>query len=162
MSSPIIVNGSTTVISVRSKDFTYNGGLTAVVLLSSINSFGRMVTIFDEDGVLGSGKNIRVSTTKNVFLDSGINPGYTGADWYKDLTTRNGSISMFPRTLNQWVLPQTVVSGGINNSNNNVFFSGTNFNAAQAQLISVSTNLLVHGSTISATPFYSPDRIEHS
>ena len=68
MSSPIIVNGSTTVISVKAQNFTYDGGNTAIVLLSSVNSFGRMITIFDEDGTLGTGgKKIRVSTTKDVF-----------------------------------------------------------------------------------------------
>ena len=168
MSSPIVVTGSTTVISVRARDFTYAEGNTAVVLLSSIHSFGRMVTIFDEDGVLGTGKNIHISTTKNVNLDSGINPGVPGADWYVDLTTKNASISVFPRTLSnspefrvQWVLPQTVISGGLSNTNN-VILSGTNFNANKAQLISVSTNLLVHGSTISATPFYALGHIRTS
>lgn len=156
MSSPIFVNGSTTVISVKSTDFTYDGGRTAVVHLSSVNSFGRMITIFDEDGFLGTGgKKIRVSTTKDVFLDSGKNqdPNITGGDWYIDLTTRNASISVFPRKLKEWVLPQTVITGGLTNINNNVVLSGTNFNANRAQLISISTNLLVYGSTISATEF---------
>ena len=50
MSSPIIVNGSTTIISVRAKDFTYDSGATAIVILSSINNLNQMVTKFDEDG----------------------------------------------------------------------------------------------------------------
>ena len=160
MSSPIVVTGSTTIVAVRARDFVFDSGRTAVVILSSINSFGRMVTIFDEDGLVGTGsRRIRVSTSRNVFFDSGIVPGVPGADFITYLTTSRQSISVYPRTLNQWVLPQTVISSDLDTSKNGITFSGTNFNSLEAQVVAVSTNLLVYGSTISATPFTIQSRV---
>ena len=162
MSSPIVVTGSTTIIAVRARDFitTPNLGQVAIVILSSINSFGRMITIFDEDGLLGTGgRRIRISTSRNVFLDSGLVPGQPGGDFVTYLTTPRQSISLYPRTLNQWVLPQTVISSDLDTSKRGITFSGTNFNSLEAQIVAVSTNLLVYGSTISATPFTIQSRV---
>ena len=160
MSSPIIVNGSTTVISVRASNFTYNNGTVAVVLLSSINSFGRMVTIFDEDGYVGTaGRQIVVSTTRNVSFDSGQPVGGGAGDFRYFLTQKNQSLSVFPRTLNQWVLPQSVITSQLANPNSGITINATDFNALNAQVVSVSTNLQVFGSTVSGIPFTITGRV---
>jgi hypothetical protein len=153
MSSPIVVNGSTTIISVRANNFVYDSGTVAVVLLSSINSFGRMITIFDEDGVVGGplSKRILISTTRNVTFDSGQPQGGGAGDFKFFLTQKNQSLSVFPRSLNQWVLPQTVIKSQLDTENCDVVITGTDFSAIQAQIIGVSTNLEVYGSTISGT-----------
>ena len=161
MSSPIIVNGSTTIVSVRANNFTYENGTVAVVLLSSINSFGRMITIFDEDGYVGGplSRSIRISTTRNVTFDSS-QPDGGGAGDYKIFLTQPGqSLSVFPRSLNQWVLPQSVIRSQLENENGNIVISGTDFSAIQAQIVGVSTNLEVRGSTISGTQFTLDTRI---
>jgi hypothetical protein len=155
------VNGSTTVISVRASNFTYSNGTLAVVLLSSINSFGRMVTIFDEDGYVGgtAGRQILVSTTRNVTFDSGQPVGGGAGDFKYFLTQKNQSISVFPRTLNQWVLPQSVITSELANPTSGVSINATDFNALNAQMVSISTNLEVYGSTISGTPFTINSRV---
>ena len=161
MSSPIIVNGSTTIISVRAKDFTYDSGATAVVILSSINNLNQMVTIFDEDGYVGGPTNrkIRISTSKDVYFDSGINPILGGGDYRKEITVKGQSLSVYPRTLNQWVLTQTVISSDINNTTDGVTVSGTDFSALQSQIVNISTNLVVYGSTISGSLFTVNSRV---
>ena len=161
MSFPIIVNGSTTVISVRASNFTYDGGITAVVLLSSINSFGSMITVFDEDGYVGGTNNrkIIISTTRNVTFDSGQPIGGGAGDFKYFLTQKNQSLSVFPRTLNQWVLPQSVITSQLANPNSGILINGTDFNALQAQMVAVSTNLEVYGSTISGKPFIINSRV---
>jgi hypothetical protein len=155
------VNGSTTVISVRASNFTYSNGTLAVVLLSSINSFGRMVTIFDEDGYVGgtAGRQILISTTRNVTFDSGQPVGGGAGDFRYFLTQKNQSLSVFPRTLRQWVLPQSVITSELANPNSGISINGTDFNALNAQMVSVSTNLEVYGSTISGTPFTINSRV---
>jgi hypothetical protein len=152
------VNGSTTIISVQPSNFTYDDGRTAVVLLSSINSFGRMITIFDEEGYAGGTNNRRIliSTTRNVFFDSGQpvgGGGDLGGDFRYYLTQKNASLSVFPRTLSQWVLPQSVITSELANPTTGISINATDFNALNAQMVSISTNLEVYGSTISGTPF---------
>ena len=161
MSSPIVVNGSTTIISVRADNFTYENGTVAVVLLSSIHSFGRMITIFDEDGVAGGplSKSIRISTTRNVTFDSGQPQGGGAGDYKIFLTQKNQSVSVFPRSLDQWVLPQSVIRSQLDDTNGNIVISGTDFSAIQAQIVGVSTNLEVRGSTISGTQFNLDTRV---
>ena len=161
MSFPIIVNGSTTVISVRATNFTYDDGTSAVVLLSSINSFGSMITVFDEDGYVGgiNNRKIIISTTRNVTFDSGQPLGGGAGDFKYFLTQKNQSLSVFPRTLNQWVLPQSVITSQLANPNSGILINGTDFNALQAQMIAISTNLEVYGSTISGKPFTINSRV---
>jgi len=146
---------------VRANNFTYENGTVAVVLLSSIHSFGRMITIFDEDGVVGGplSRSIRISTTRNVTFDSGQPEGGGAGDFKIFLTQPGQSLSVFPRSLNQWVLPQSVIRSQLNNIGGNIILSGTDFNTIQAQIIGVSTNMEVYGSTISGTQFSLNSRI---
>jgi hypothetical protein len=69
MTTPIVVNGDTSLILVNTRDLT--DSQSAVVILSSINYPGRSVTIRDSLGYLSSPQNVVVSTQRGVLFADG-------------------------------------------------------------------------------------------
>jgi hypothetical protein len=68
--TPIVANGDTSLILVNSRNLTANQA--AVVLLSSINTPGRVVTVRDSVGFLSSPQRVIVSTLPGVSFSDGL------------------------------------------------------------------------------------------
>lgn len=68
--APVVINGDTSLVLINSRDLTANQA--AVVLLSSVQTPGRVVTIRDSVGYLSSPQRVVLSTLPGVSLADGL------------------------------------------------------------------------------------------
>ena len=151
MPSPIVVTGSTTLVEVKATDFVYDNGNTAVVLLSSINSFGQMITVLDYDKFCYNGRNIKISTTKNVYFDFGSQKTISNpsgiSSFINLLNNRGQEINLYPRLPTQWVIQQQAMTSELDPSRLGITLTGVDYKTLDAEIVAISTNLHVLGST---------------
>ena len=126
----IIVNASTSLVNINSSNIS--PGFNQIVLLSSVNNPGAIVTIRDFAGFCSANRKIIISTTSDTqFLDGPQISSF-------EITTPYGFFTVSPRTSNVW----TVL---------NSFAFGTQANATVSSL--TVTGLIVSDRILNASTF---------
>lgn len=162
MAQPILVTQSTSIVQVDTSQVIF--GSPAVVLLSSLNAPGTLVTIRDIAGLASTNRGVVVSTTVGVhFLDGPSCNIYTINQPYGFLTVTPKTSSIWAVT-NTFAFPEGSTAANVNQFTANfATISSLSANRAQLSTVGISTlstdmtqvryNLSVGQSTIADTGY---------
>ena len=144
MSSPIVVDGTTTFIPVNTK--LYTGDIT--VQVPPLDLGGRLITVLDTGGQASPSKRILITPITGASFENGV-PFYP-------ITTPNGSLSFSQVSLSVYTIPQTIISGNTNSSLPQIIISTphTIISTVASQISLVVTNKLAVKNLFLGGPVY--------